>query len=300
MNINELDGIISPLITPFNDDGSLDEVSLKTLINHVIAGGVNGIFILGTTGEFASMAYELKEDLIKKTCELVRKRVAVLVGVSSSDFAETLSLAAFSQECGADAIVASPPLYYPLGQNELLLYFKKLANDIKLPLYVYNMPALTKVVIEPETVKALASTEGIIGFKDSSANMIYLKEVIAAVSSEKGFQVFIGPEEKLDLALALGASGGVNGGSNLFPERYVKLYEAFQKGEHDQVEKLQHQIYQISENIYHLSEEPTAYLQGLKAALSLKGLCKNKLLFPLQGFNVDQLQEMSSRLSKIG
>lgn len=300
MKLSELEGIVVPLVTPFNEDGSLDHESLKLLIEHVIGGGVQGIFILGTTGEFASMNQAMKLELIEQTCKLVANRVIVLVGVSNCDFDETKNLISFSNNYGVDAVVVSPPYYYPLSQDELIVYYKEIMSFCSLPLYLYNMPSLTKVVIEPETVKALSPIDGIIGLKDSSANMIYLEEVISVLDEKENFKVFNGPEEKLDVALGLGATGGVNGGANLFPGIYVDLFNSFKNGNKEEVGRLQKWIYEISENIYHLSQEPTAYLQGLKAAMSLKGLCKNVLLFPLQRLKSSQVTKLEKRLMEIG
>jgi 2-dehydro-3-deoxy-D-pentonate aldolase len=300
MKIDMLEGIIVPLVTPFEEDGSLDHNSLAIIIEHVIAGGVNGIFILGTTGEFASMPLSMKQELIESTCKLVAKRTMVMVGISSCNFQETKLLVEYSEIYGADAVVASPPFYYPLSQNEILIYYKEIVQICSLPLYLYNMPSLTKVVIEPETITILASIDGVIGLKDSSSNMNYLEDIFSALSEHKEFQVFIGPEEKLDYALGLGVTGGVNGGANLFPSIYVALYDAFKNGNKSEVSLLQQKIYDISENIYHLGEGPSSYLQGLKAAMSLKGLCKNVLLFPLETLNSNQVNTIGKMLNDLG
>src|SRR5690606_21546966 len=115
-----LTGIIPPLVTPLLDNDTLDSEGLELLIEHTVSAGVHGIFILGTTGEFASLSYKLRRELITQTCRLVNGRVPVLVGITDSAFAESVNLAVFAAGCGADAVVLAPPFYFAAAQPELL------------------------------------------------------------------------------------------------------------------------------------------------------------------------------------
>ena len=182
-----LTGIIPPLVTPLLDNDTLDVEGLERLVEHTIAGGVHGVFILGTTGEFASLSYKLRRELIRKTCGLVNGRVPVLVGITDSAFAESVNLAAFAADCGADAVVLAPPFYFATAQPELLEYLEKLVLQLPLPLFLYNMPIHTKVIISPETVYTAAQIPGIIGLKDSSSNLVYLKQVQHLMREKKDF-----------------------------------------------------------------------------------------------------------------
>ena len=148
-----LNGIIPPLVTPLLNNDTLDIEGLDKLIEHIIKGGVHGIFILGTTGEFASLSYIIRKELIKHTCKIVNRRVPVLVGISDSAFSESLNLAGSAADSGADAVVLTPPYYFAPGQPELLEYLKRIMVKMPLPLFIYNMPVHTKVVFQPETVK---------------------------------------------------------------------------------------------------------------------------------------------------
>ena len=158
---NPLRGIIPPLVTPLLDNETLDVEGLERLIEHTVTGGVNGIFILGTTGEFASLSYKLRRELIKHTCKIVNGRIPVLAGISDSSFSESLNLARNASDYGADAVVLTPPYYFVSGQPELLEYLKRIMVQMPLPLFIYNIPAHTKVVFEPETVKAASAIPGI-------------------------------------------------------------------------------------------------------------------------------------------
>ena len=172
-----IQGIIPPLVTPLLNNDVLDVEGLERLIEHTIFGGVHGIFILGTTGEFASLSYKLRKKLIEQTCQLVNGRVPVLVGITDSAFTESLNLAKIAANCGADAVVLAPPYYFAAGQPELLEYLQRIMMQMPLPLFLYNMPSHTKVMFAPETVKAAAEIPGIIGMKDSSSDLVYFKQV---------------------------------------------------------------------------------------------------------------------------
>src|SRR5690554_2454801 len=132
-----LTGIIPPLVTPLLDNDTLDVRGLERLIEHTISGGVHGIFILGTTGEFAGLSYKLRRELTERTCKLVKGRVPVLVGITDSAFTESLNLAKIAANCGADAVVLAPPYYFAASQPELLEYLQRIMAQMPLPLFLY-------------------------------------------------------------------------------------------------------------------------------------------------------------------
>jgi dihydrodipicolinate synthase/N-acetylneuraminate lyase len=171
MNLQKYHGIIPPMVTPLRDRDSLDVPGLERLIEHILAGGMHGLFILGTTGEGPSLTYPLRKELIERTCRQVKKRVPVLVGITDTIFQESLNVACWSADAGADALVVAPPYYLPQSQPELQEYLDHLVPELPLPLFLYNMPALTKVSFELETLRRALDEPRIIGLKDSSGNM---------------------------------------------------------------------------------------------------------------------------------
>ncbi|KPK45009.1 MAG: dihydrodipicolinate synthase, partial [Phycisphaerae bacterium SG8_4] len=136
-NSNELPsplrGIIPPLVTPLLDRDTLDEAGLERLVEHILAGGVHGLFILGTTGEAPSLSYRLRHDLIERVCRQVAARVPVLVGITDTSFVESTNIARKAKDAGAQAVVLAPPYYFPAGQLELLEYLKHLTAELPLP-----------------------------------------------------------------------------------------------------------------------------------------------------------------------
>jgi 4-hydroxy-tetrahydrodipicolinate synthase len=296
MTINHpLRGIIPPLITPLNSDFSLDKESLKKLLNHVISGGVHGVFILGTTGEFASLRRETKVELIEETTKLVAGRIPVLVGITDCAFEESLTLSRVAKKSGAAAVVATTPFYMNIGQEELVNYYEKLADSIDLPLFLYNMPGNTHKHIDPATAAKLAKHPNIVGLKDSSGDPYTFQAYLEALKSFPEFSVLVGPEEILADTLAMGGNGGVTGGANLFPKLYVALFEAFEKGETDRVQELQEAILYLSEQLYQNENYSSSYLKGLKAAMSFEGLCQGNLALPLYPYSEEEKTQLLER-----
>jgi 4-hydroxy-tetrahydrodipicolinate synthase len=294
-----LRGIIPPLVTPLLNNDSLDLEGLKRLIEHTISGGVHGIFILGTTGEFASLSYKLREELIEHTCQWVKGRVPVLVGITDSAFSESLRLAKIAAKCGADAVVLAPPYYFAAGQPELLEYLQRIMVQMPLPLFLYNMPTHTKVKFMPETVRMAAEIPGIIGMKDSSSDLAYFKQVQYALRDRDDFTFMVGPEEFMAEFVLTGGHGGVNGGANMFPKLYVELYNAARNRDLDRISTLQEKVMQISSTIYNVGSFGSSYLKGLKCALSVMGLCSDFMAEPFHRFNEPEREKIKEALKAL-
>ncbi|MDT0677643.1 dihydrodipicolinate synthase family protein [Autumnicola musiva] len=292
-------GIIPPMITPLKNEDELDLQGLHKLIDHVIDGGVHGLFILGTTGESTSLSYALRHGLIKETCKHVNGRVPVLVGVTDTATAESIRLAETARDAGASALVAAPPYYFSLGQPELIEYYNYLADRLPLPLFLYNMPSHTKINIEPDTVKELSKHDNIIGLKDSSGNTAYFNKVLFHMKETPEFSLFVGPEEIMAETVLLGGAGGVNGGANMFPKLYVDLYNAAINGDIEQVKKLHALVMEISAGIYSLGRFGSSYLKGLKGALNLLGICNDYMASPLHKFEKEEKDQLESNLREI-
>ncbi|NOY80260.1 MAG: dihydrodipicolinate synthase family protein [Kiritimatiellaeota bacterium] len=277
-------GILPPMVTPLLERDVLDVAGLERLVEHILAGGVHGLFVLGTTGEAPSLSYRLRRELIERTCRLVNERVPVLVGITDTAFVESVQLARFAAKAGARAVVLSAPYYFPAGQAELLEYLHHLAAELPLPLFLYNMPSHTKVVFEPETVRAAADIPGILGLKDSSANMVYFHQLQLLFQGRPEFSLLIGPEELLAETILLGGHGGICGGANLFPRLYVDLYDAAMRRELDAVTRLHRQVMSVSKTIYSVGHYKSSYLKGIKCALSCMGICEDFMAEPFHRF----------------
>ena len=267
-----LSGIIPPLVTPLINNETLDVESLERLIEHLIEGGVHGLFVLGTTGEEQSLSYDVRKQMIKEACRINRGRLPLLACITDTSIEESVRLARKAADYGADGVVSAPPYYFATGQPELAQFYEELVPQLPLPVFLYNMPSHVKVSFAPDTVARIARNEQVVGFKDSSANTVYFQSVMYKMQQRPDFAMLVGPEEITGECVLLGAQGGINGGANMFPELYVAMYDAASARDINRVLDLQQLIMQISTTIYTVGKHGSSYLKGLKCALSLLGI----------------------------
>ncbi len=295
-----LRGIIPPMVTPLLDRDTLDVPGLERLIEHILRGGVQGLFILGTTGEAPSLSHRLRRELVERTCRQVNGRIPVLVGITDTAFVESVQMACIAAEAGASAVVLAPPYYFPAGQAELVEYLEHLTPELPLPLFLYNMPSHTKLSFDLETVRQAAELPGIVGLKDSSASMIYFQRLLALFQDRPDFTLLVGPEELLSESVLLGGHGGINGGANFHPRLYVQLYEAARSRDLDRVAELHRQVMRISTGIYSVGRFGSSYLKGVKCALSLLGICSDFMAEPFHRFNPPERARVEQELRALG
>ena len=300
MNNNQFHGIIPPMVTPLEDWDKLDHHGIEKLINHILKGGVHGLFVLGTTGEAPSLSHQLRKEVIKRTLDQVGTKVPVLVGITDTSFIETINIAEFAAEAGASAVVLAPPYYFPAGQFELIEYIEHLEQRLPLPLFLYNMPSHTKMIFEPETVKKASELPGVIGLKDSSGNMVYFHQLQQLFRDQDDFKLFVGVEELLRETLVLGGHGGVCGGANLIPELYVSMYETSIGGDLKKMGELHERIMQVSSSIYSVGKYKSSYLKGLKCALSIMDLCNDFMAEPFHKFRETERGIIRQHLIELG
>jgi 4-hydroxy-tetrahydrodipicolinate synthase len=297
-NKQAFSGIIPPMVTPLlSDNLTLDVKGVQHLVEHLISGGVHGIFILGTTGESTSLSYKTREQLIIESCKAVKGRVPVFVGITDTSIEESIHLALIAERTGAAAVVAAPPYYYGLGQEELYKYYWSLADQLTLPLFLYNMPSHTKINIDAKTVVRLSEHPNIIGLKDSSANAVYFQSLCYLLKTN--FSLLVGPEEITAETVLMGGNGGVNGGANLFPKLYVALYNAAVAKDFARMEELQNLVMEISTKIYTVGSYGSSYLKGLKGALSALGIINGNIAPPFTTFDEKEMTKVISNIKEI-
>lgn len=292
-------GIVPPMLTPLWDRDTLDEPGLERLIEHILAGGVSGLFILGTTGEGPSLSYRLRRDLIARACRLTAGRVPVLVSITDTAFVESVAVARAASDTGADALVLAPPYYMPEGQPELREYISHLLPELPLPLFLYNMPPLTKVRLELDTVRWAIDQPGIVGLKDSSGDMMYFNRVLGVVRQRPDWSLLIGPEQLLAQATLLGGHGGVNGGGNLFPRLYVELFEAARQANIPRVLTLQGLVQEVVDHIYTVGRHPSAIIKGLKCAAACLELCSDFMAEPFHRFRNPEREQVRQAVGSL-
>lgn len=300
MSLPSFHGVIPPLATPLADRDRLDVEGLNRLIDHVLAGGVHGLFILGSTGEGPSLSHATQRDLVSQSCRHVAGRVPVLVGVTDTAIVESLDLARHSAEQGAAAVVVAAPHYFPMSQGDLTRYMREFAAESPLPVMLYNMPSHTKTAFAVDTVRSLMDLPRVVGIKDSSGQMLNYQQLVELARGRADFSVLMGPEELLAESVLMGGHGGVCGGANLLPRLYVDLYAAAARGDLLETHKLQQRVMRLSSRLYSVGEAPTSYLTGLKCALSLLGICSGRLAEPLYAMPEERQRVIGQYLKDLG
>jgi 4-hydroxy-tetrahydrodipicolinate synthase len=293
--IPRLRGIVPPLVTPLSRRDEIDVTGTTRLLNHVIEGGVSGVFILGTTGEAPSLSYRLRRDFIHLVCQTVCGRVPVLVGITDTAFVESISLAKVASEAGARAVVLSAPYYFPAGQTELTRYVECILEQLSLPLMLYNMPSLTKVAFDIATLKKLAVHPQIVGVKDSGGDMEYFGQLLQLKERRPDWSILIGPEHLTAEAVLMGADGGVNGGANIYPQLFVDLYRAAVARDGAKVEALGRTVTALQE-IYAVGKYASRFIKATKCALSLHDICSDHMSDPFNHFLASERAKVAAIL----
>ena len=270
------------------------------MVHHLLKGGVDGIFLLGTTGEGPHLSYAIREELVKTVCGLVKGRVPVLVGITETDLDDAVAFAAKCKSYGAAAVVAAPPYYFKLTQAECAAWFTEMADRLPLPLIVYDMPAHTDTIIEPATIAKLAAHPNIVAMKDSSSIIaLFNKFRVALEPYAEKFSLFMGPDEAMGEAVLLGADGGVCTGANLWPAQFKAMYLAAKAGDVEKVRRLQRFTTMSSYLLYGLGQGQIGFLKGVKAALAEMGLIQNVLAVPFETFTGKELVPVRAALRRL-
>ena len=308
--MKKLTGLIPPMVTPLDAKRRLDKKGTKSMVNHLLKGGVDGLFLLGTTGEGPHLSYAIREELVKTVCAEVRKlgrarspsapSIPVLVGITETDMDDAVAFAAKCKAYGAAAVVAAPPYYFKLTQAECAAWFTEMADRLPLPLVVYDMPAHTDTVIEPATIAKLAAHPNIVAMKDSSSIIaLFNKFRIALEPFADKFSLFMGPDEAMGEAVLLGADGGVCTGANLWPAQFKAMYLAAKAGDIEKVRRLQRFTTMSSYLLYGLGQGQIGFLKGVKCALAEMGLIQNVLAAPFAPFAGRERAQVKAALRKL-
>lgn len=277
-----LRGIVPPMVTPLSGRDELDLTGLDRLINHQIEAGIAGLFALGTTGEGPSLSYRLRYELVERTCEIVAGRVPVLVGVTDTSIEEALELAEFAKGAGAQAVVAAPPYYFGVGQEEVRDFLLEVAEGSPLPMFAYNMPSCVKLSMTFETIEQLARHKNICGYKDSAGDIDAYRKTLELRTARPDWTFLIGPEHLMAESVLMGGHGGVNGGGNLHPKLFVSLCQAAERKDEKEIARLQAELERLGE-IYNVAGPgPSGYLRGLKTALEAAGICSGRVAPPFR------------------
>lgn len=291
----QLKGVIPPIITPLTQAEEVDREGLKNMVEYLIKGGVHGLFALGSTGEFASLDDETKDEAVRVIVEETSGRVPVLVGVTGVGTKQTLANLKRAQDLGADAVVVSPGYYYPYTDSELVRHYEILCKETNIPIMLYNVPVRVRSALNLNAIATLADFDPIIGIKDSSGSFNFVQELVTFAQDKPNFAVFQGDEQAMGAALLLGADGIVPGIGNLDPVRCVDLYNAAMDQDIKNTVRLQREINEMCK-VFSLG---SAY-GALKGALNTLNLISPHAAEPQALPTAAQLEEIKGILVEKG
>lgn len=233
-------GVIAPIITPMNEDESVNEEELRRQINRLIDAGIYGIFVLGTNGEFYALSEPEKLRIIKAAVDEVKGRVPVYAGTGCVSTADTVALSRKAEELGVDALSVISPYFVNVSQDDIFRHFDTVAKAVNLPILLYNMPARTGNNISFKTLKKLGeANSNIIGAKDSSGNF---DNSLRYIQETGGMTVLAGNDSLILPTLQAGGQGAIAGWSNAFPKLMVSIYDNWAKGDLEAADKAQRMI----------------------------------------------------------
>ena len=226
----KLEGIIPALVTPVLNGGEeLNKNALEEMTENVLANGANGICVLGGTGEYCALSDDVRISAIETAVEKVNGRVPVIVGIVEPGFFDTKKMVMLSKKIGASAAMVVSPYYVSPTQQGIVDYYCRIADEVDIPLVLYNVPYRTGVNIEPETVSLISQKSNVVGIKECSPNMAQVQNLIKIVGDE--ISVLSGEDMFVVLEMAMGAKGGVLASATLIPDKWSQIYLKIKEGD---------------------------------------------------------------------
>ncbi len=292
--MKEMKGIIVPILTPMNEDESLNLPELRNQIERLIAAGVHGIFPFGTNGEGYILSEQEKEQVLEVCVDQVKGRVPVYAGSGCISTRDTIRQSRRAKELGADVLSIITPSFAAASQDELYAHYRAVAESVDLPILLYNIPARTGNALAPATVARLADIDNIVGAKDSSGNFDNILQYIECTRG-KGFTVLSGNDSLILWTLLAGGQGGIAGCANVFPKNMVAIYENFVKGDMTAAREAQDAIRPFR-NTFRFGNPNTI----VKTATAMLGYPVGKCRAPFNGLSEAGVEAVRQALELLG
>ncbi len=303
LELNRLQGIFPPILTPQLEDESVDHASLRRLVQYLLAQGVNGIWATGTTGEFPCFSGSERASVVQTVVETVSGRVPVVVGIGDASTRLAIEHGHAARIAGADAIALTPPYYYVNSQEELLEHFRAVRAAIDLPLLVYNIPQTVKARMEVPTVLTLATEGTVVGVKDSQNDLDWFRQVMTA-TGDRGlnFRGFLGTRILIDAGRIVGAHGSIPGVSNVVAADCVGAHEAAARGDWALADRHTRRINDVQKIIGIARGSATASsFSGMKSILKSIGvLATSRVRLPLRTVSAEEESRIAAAIKEFG
>lgn len=289
-----LQGSLVALVTPLNEDGSVDYDSLKKLIDWHIDEGTNGIVSVGTTGESATLNVKEHLDVIDFTIKHVGKRIPVIAGTGANATNEAIELSQEAKLKGADYVLLVTPYYNKPNQNGLIKHYEEIASKVDIPQILYNVPSRTACDLRPSSVEILSKHQNIIGIKEAVDDFQRIRELINITQISDDFSVFSGDDPTFLESMSLGAHGVISVAANVIPRSISMICRNVLNSELNEANNLN----DINKNLYKLLFVESNPIP-VKWMLFKMGLIKNIIRLPLTQLDETFHDEVLSELNKL-
>jgi 2-dehydro-3-deoxy-D-pentonate aldolase len=273
-------GVIIPMVTPLNVQGELDEHALRRIIDFLVMGGAQGLFVLGTTGEGPSLPREIRSRIVHLAVEYASGRAQVYAGISSMVVGDAADAAREYLRRGVTALVAPLPGYFQLTPDEQFRYYATLVERIRGPVLLYDIPPAAHMTIDRGVIEHLRVFSNVVGIKDSTGDRERLRELLSTYGDDPGFAVLVGTTALASFGLQRGADGFIPSIGNLNPSLCARMCTLAKKGDWALMEDVQRQLDALQGEIK--GETVGRSIARLKKEMSKRGLCGPKVFLPLQ------------------
>ncbi len=288
-------GMIPALPTPLNEDNSIDFKGLEQLIEHLIDGGMHGLLVGGSTGEYSLMSMNERKEVIKFVCETANGRVPVMAGTGCHRTADTIALTQYAAEVGATSALVINPYYMTTSRQGIIDHYKAVADSTSIGIVIYHYPDATGVELDPELIHEISQIDGIVGIKNTADGQ-HTSKLIALTKDNPNFAVLTGFEHLILPTLALGGQGAIGVVHNLAPKKLVKLYDLIvNENNLKEATTLNQELMAL----YNVIEEET--IPGtVKAGLEALGLPGGPSRLPLVPASDNYKSKIKAVLSELG
>ena len=298
-------GVIPPVITPRTADGVIDTAGLEAVVQHLLAGGVTGLFVLGSSGEVPYLSNAERELVVSTIAAANNGRVPLIVGANEQTTARVIEEGRRMIELGAQALVVTTPYYALSNAAEIEAHFRAIHAALDVDIFAYDVPVRTHVKLPLDVAIRLAKDGVIVGVKDSSGDDVSFRQLLLATGGIEGFSVFTGHEVVVDGALLGGAHGVVPGLGNVDPAGYRRLFDAAVAGDWAQAAKEQDRLARVFDIVY--TPDPSrvsggaAGLGAFKTALVELGIIGNNTMStPMESLNAAEAATIRAILAETG
>jgi len=290
----DVKGVIPPVVTPVDSNENVDAGGLRRVIDHILNGGVHGIFVLGSNGEFFAFDDENQKRAVEITVNHVNGRVPVYAGAGSITTKGCIKFAKMAQEVGVDAITVLTPMFINPSEKEMYNHFTSIANSTSLPIILYNNPGKTTNNISVGLLKKLAEIDNIIGIKNSTLNFAQTVEFIYETREIDNFNVLAGTDYFIYATLAHGGTGAVAGTANVAPGLVVDIYNKYEAGDHAGALDAQFKLIPLR-NTFNYGSFPVV----MKDCLNLMGMDIGNPVKPIDHCTAERLEALKEVLLKL-